>query len=210
MNIKSDTTTVGVFASTHAAVATDPVAVAAPLEGDTMANERGHAAKKTAKATPAKATPAKTGGVAKATPAKTTPATKATKATPPAPPAEAPAGLFSLLANVPLAGEGIDPSAKGPRSFHITDRTLARARAAVHWLSAMGGVDAPDTVSELAERGLLHEVERLEATFNGGKPFPAVQGRMRPGPGASGSARVSDFQARRRRRGTETGGDGDG
>ncbi|HEX2418061.1 MAG TPA: hypothetical protein VHJ83_08060 [Micromonosporaceae bacterium] len=98
-----------------------------------------------------------------------------------------------------LAGEGIDPTERTPRSFHLSRSLLERARAAAHWVAKLPGQTEPTNVSELVERALRSEVERLEALYNGGTPFPAVLGRMRTGPGASGVERIRRAQRARRR-----------
>jgi hypothetical protein len=132
----------------------------------------------------------------------------------PAPPAEAPvspppAGLKLPPADlpmpeVPLAGEGIDPEEKAPRSFHLSRQVLERARAAAQYLSQLPTADGPTTISELVERALRRELERLELEHNGGLPFPAVRGRMRTGPGAAGAERIRRAQ-RARHRATDDG-----
>lgn len=110
----------------------------------------------------------------------------------------------------PPAGEGIDPDERTPRSFHLSRQVLERARAAAFWLSrGVAGRDrspgGPSNLSELVERALRREVERLEAEHNHGDPFPAVRGRMRTGPGAAGAERIRRAQrARRRTSGPDT------
>ncbi|GIL29557.1 ParB family protein [Actinocatenispora comari] len=96
------------------------------------------------------------------------------------------------------AGLGIDPTERTPRSFHLSRQVLERARAAAYWLSSTGGA-GPTTISELVERAVRQEVERLEAEHNDGQPFPAVVGRMRTGPGAAGAERIRRAQRARRR-----------
>lgn len=97
------------------------------------------------------------------------------------------------------AGDGIDPAERTPRSFHLSRRLLERARAAAHWAGQTPDAAEPTNVSELVERALRAEVERLERTYNGGAPFPAVVGKMRTGPGASGVERIRRAQRARRR-----------
>jgi Centromere-binding protein ParB C-terminal len=120
----------------------------------------------------------------------------------PASPAEAPvspppAGLG--VTAPPPAGEGIDPDEKAPRSFHLSRQVLERARAAAQYLSGLPGADGPTTISELVERALRRELERLEREHNEGLPFPAVRGRMRTGPGAAGAERIRRAQRARHR-----------
>ncbi|MQA26338.1 MAG: hypothetical protein GEU94_12910 [Micromonosporaceae bacterium] len=97
------------------------------------------------------------------------------------------------------AGDGIDPAERTPRSFHLSRRLLERARAAAYWAGQAPAAGEPTNVSELVERALRGEVERLERTYNGGAPFPAVVGKMRTGPGASGVERIRRAQRARRR-----------
>lgn len=101
----------------------------------------------------------------------------------------------------PRAGDDIDPAARTPRSFHLSRQLLERARAAAHWVHQLGNTEEPTNVSELVERALRHEVERLEREYNDGQPFPAVQGRMRSGPGAAGVERIRRAQRARHSRG---------
>ncbi|WP_425585546.1 hypothetical protein [Streptomyces lunalinharesii] len=46
---------------------------------------------------------------------------------------------------------------------------------------------------------LAAEVERLEATYNAGRPFPLVEGRLPSGPGPEGAARGAQLRARNRK-----------
>ncbi|MGH3664019.1 MAG: ParB family protein [Micromonosporaceae bacterium] len=97
------------------------------------------------------------------------------------------------------AGDGIDPAERTPRSFHLSRQLLERARAAAYWVAENSNSGEPTNVSELVERALRFEVERLEQRYNQGTPFPAVVGRMRTGPGASGVERIRRAQRARRR-----------
>lgn len=108
-------------------------------------------------------------------------------------------GLIAGLPQAPPAGSGIDPAERTPRSFHLSRRLLERARAAAYCLGQLPGVHEATNVSELVERALAAEVERLERDYNGGEPFPAVLGKMRTGPGASGVERIRRAQRARRR-----------
>jgi hypothetical protein len=103
------------------------------------------------------------------------------------------------LPQAPPAGSDIDPAERTPRSFHLSRRLLERARAAAFWLGRQPDRKEATNVSELVERALASEVERLEREYNGGVPFPAVLGRMRTGPGASGAERIRRAQRARRR-----------
>src|SRR4051794_40118220 len=90
-----------------------------------------------------------------------------------------PAGVDVPPAGVDVpspAGEGIDPDEKAPRSFHLSRQVLERARAAAQYLSGLPDAEGPTTISELVERALRRELERLEREHNGGLPFPAVRG----------------------------------
>ncbi|MGH3715014.1 MAG: ParB family protein [Micromonosporaceae bacterium] len=108
----------------------------------------------------------------------------------------APAETVTPLA----AGDGIDPAERTPRSFHLSRQLLERARAAAHWAGQqLPHLDEPTNVSELVERALRAEVDRLERMYNDGSPFPAVQGKLRTGPGASGVERIRRAQRARRR-----------
>lgn len=67
---------------------------------------------------------------------------------------------------------------KVTRSTTLPPSLIDRARNAVFWTRMVPG--EPDTYSELTERGVRQEVERLERRYNEGKPFEA--GELRPGP----------------------------
>jgi hypothetical protein len=155
------------------------------------------------KSSVAKTPVAKTTRGQKAAPAKKAPAKKAAAA---APADQSVGSVADLLARLPEAGAGVPEDKKGPRSFHISTHWLERARAAVYWLGQTD-VDEPTNVSELADLALRKEVERLERTYNGGRPFKAVQGKMKTGPGAEGVARLSEYQDRRRGEGRRGPGD---
>jgi hypothetical protein len=110
--------------------------------------------------------------------------------------------VFGLVGSAKLAGEGIDPDEKTPRSFHLNKTVVERARSAVFYL-AMTDANEPTTISELANEALDKEVSRLERKYNGGEPFPAMKGRARSGPGTQGAQRISDAHAARRRKKAE-------
>ncbi|MGH3739271.1 MAG: ParB family protein [Micromonosporaceae bacterium] len=113
--------------------------------------------------------------------------------------ADAVAGAAAPTAPSMAAGDGIDPAERTPRSFHLSRQLLERARAAAHWAGRLPELQEPTNVSELVERALRGEVERLERRYNAGVPFPAVQGKLRTGPGASGVERIRRAQRERRR-----------
>ncbi len=100
----------------------------------------------------------------------------------------------------PEPGNGTDPDQRAPRSFHLSRQILERARAAAFWSSQQSDLEEPTNISELVERALFEEVQRLERQYNGGLPFPPVSGRMRTGPGAAGVERIRRAQRARRRR----------
>lgn len=107
--------------------------------------------------------------------------------------------MSAELRQAPPAGSGIDPAERTPRSFHLSRALLERARAAAYWVGQLPDLDEATNVSEQVERALHSEVERLEREYNGGVPFPAVLGKMRTGPGASGVERIRRAQRARRR-----------
>lgn len=73
------------------------------------------------------------------------------------------------------------------RSFYLSRELVDRARAAVHATSVHPG--EAYNLSEMAGRVLLAEVRRLEQSYNGGEPFPAVDS-VPPGPGPAGVERI--------------------
>ncbi len=73
------------------------------------------------------------------------------------------------------------------RSFYLSRELVDRARAAVHATSRHPG--EAYNLSEMARRVLLAEVRRLEQSYNGGQPFPAVDS-VPPGPGPAGVERI--------------------
>lgn len=91
---------------------------------------------------------------------------------------------------------------KVTRSTTLPPALIARARNAVFWTRMVPG--EPDTYSELTERGLLREVERLEKKYNEGRPFEA--GDLRPGPAPGVMQKVAEM----RRKGPKSGDDDDG
>ena len=73
------------------------------------------------------------------------------------------------------------------RSFYLSRDLVDRARAAV-WATMQRPGEAYN-VSQLAGRGLEAEVRRLEATYNGGRPFPPVR-HVPSGPSPEGVERI--------------------
>jgi hypothetical protein len=73
------------------------------------------------------------------------------------------------------------------RSFYLSRDLVDRARAAV-WATMQRPGEAYN-VSQLAGRGLEAEVRRLEATYNGGNPFPPVN-HVPSGPSPEGVERI--------------------
>lgn len=95
----------------------------------------------------------------------------------------------------------MDGEKKVSRSTTLPPALIARARNAVFWTRMVPG--EPDSYSELTERALRREVERLERKYNAGKPFEA--GDLRPGPAPGVMQKVAEM----RRKGPKSGGDGD-
>lgn len=73
------------------------------------------------------------------------------------------------------------------RSTLLPAELVERGRNAVFWCRMIPG--EPGSYAELSERGLRLEVERLEATYNRGKPFD--EGQLRPGPAPGVMQRVA-------------------
>lgn len=65
-----------------------------------------------------------------------------------------------------------------------------RARNAVFWVRMLPG--EPASYSELTERGIRDQVERLERTYNNGEPFD--EGQLRPGPAPTVMRRVAEMR----------------
>lgn len=63
-------------------------------------------------------------------------------------------------------------------SFYIPAELLDQCRDAVAFLA---GPPLHLTLAELAEGALREKLDRLQAEFNGGKPFPPHRGRVRAG-----------------------------
>jgi hypothetical protein len=83
------------------------------------------------------------------------------------------------------------------RSFYLSRELVDRARAAV-W-ATMAEPGEAYNVSELAGRGLMAEVRRLEEKYNEGRPFPPVES-VPSGPSPAGVERIrAGVRARRRK-----------
>lgn len=65
-------------------------------------------------------------------------------------------------------------STRKPRSIYIDEELLNRARAAATYLSSYVPEAEIGSLSDIVEPGLRAEVERLEQTYNKGKPFRPV------------------------------------
>lgn len=92
----------------------------------------------------------------------------------------------------PLGGESMKSA-----SFSLPPSLIERVRAA-QWHTQLKP-DGHHNVSELVRRVLLEEVERLESTYNRGRPFPRVE-KLRSGPSPRGAARGAQIRASNRRR----------
>ena len=85
------------------------------------------------------------------------------------------------------------------RSTMLPESLIERARNAVFWVRMVAG--EPQTYSELTERGLRREVERLERRYNEGRPFEA--GELRPGPPPGVMKRVAEMRRRKKEAGDD-------
>ncbi|MFC9068715.1 ParB family protein [Streptomyces harbinensis] len=82
------------------------------------------------------------------------------------------------------------------RSYAIPDSLHDRLRDAVwHTRTAEDGYA---NHSELVRAAIESEVSRLEAAYNGGRPFPAATGRVSRGPSPQGAARGAVIRQRLR------------
>jgi hypothetical protein len=77
-----------------------------------------------------------------------------------------------------MAVDKPDPDKKQYLSVNLTVGLISRIRAAV-WHTMHQPGEAP-TVSEWARNALLKDVLRLERKYNGGEPFPSMDGRPLP------------------------------
>lgn len=82
------------------------------------------------------------------------------------------------------------PARKIQRSATLPEELVNRARSAVYWTRNVPG--EPGSYSELTERGIRAEVERLERVYNGGEPFEP--GELRPGPAPGVMKRVAEMR----------------
>ena len=94
-----------------------------------------------------------------------------------------------------------DEDRKIQRSATLPRSLVDRARNAVFWTRMVPG--EPATYSELTERGIRDQVERLEREYNDGQPFET--GELRPGPAPGVMQRVAELR-KRRAEGEESGG----
>lgn len=91
--------------------------------------------------------------------------------------------MLSLMSGPSEANEAPDASApkqrKLTRSWYVDRELWERGRNAVAHTRLIEG--EAGSYGELVERALRREVERLEATYNGGQPFPSAT--LPSGPG---------------------------
>lgn len=91
------------------------------------------------------------------------------------------------------SGEEPSREARAPRTTQLPKSLIERARAAVYWVRVIPG--EPSSYSELTERALRVEVERLEAEYNEGEMFAIPEGEgLRPGPAPGVMQRVADMR----------------
>jgi hypothetical protein len=83
------------------------------------------------------------------------------------------------------------------RSFYLSRDLVDRARAAVQGTCGRDG--EAYNLSELVGRVLAAEVQRLQDSYNDGKPFPPVDS-VPPGPGPAGVERIRNGVMNQRRR----------
>lgn len=83
------------------------------------------------------------------------------------------------------------------RSTMLPQSLIARARNAVFWVRMVPG--EPQTYSELTERAVRREVERLERKYNDGQPFD--DGELRPGPPPGVMSKVQEMRRKKKRGG---------
>ncbi|MEU3356117.1 hypothetical protein [Streptomyces sp. NPDC037389] len=115
-----------------------------------------------------------------------------TTATTPHPPAE-----LDDTGHEPTA-EPIPPEGVRNYSFTFPPSLMRRLRSA-QW-HTLQNPDGHQTVSGLVRAVVAEEVARLEDTYNGGLPFPEVEGRLPPGPGPAGAQRGAAIRAINRRK----------
>lgn len=79
------------------------------------------------------------------------------------------------------------------RSATLPKGLVDRARNAVFWTRMIQG--EPGSFSELVERGIRDQVERLEREYNEGEPFE--HGELRPGPAPGVMEKVAEMRRTR-------------
>ncbi|TDD04792.1 hypothetical protein [Nonomuraea diastatica] len=100
----------------------------------------------------------------------------------------------------PAEGEELQPSPKEAaekyisRSFYLPANLVERVRACVRGAQAraygtLQEDEVPESIAQLVTVALERECQRLEDTFNEGKPFPRVFKKLRPGPRGEGAER---------------------
>lgn len=87
-----------------------------------------------------------------------------------------------------------EPERKIQRSATLPKSLVERAKNAVFWTRVIAG--EPASYSELTERGIRAEVERLETTYNEGQPFE--HGDLRPGPAPGVMQRVAEMRRKKK------------
>lgn len=102
---------------------------------------------------------------------------------PPAQPATAPAAPVVEAAQQPTVASEAPPAARAkpkypPKvSFYQDPEDTARVRGAIlHTMTTEGARN----LSQFIHQAVMAEVERLEAKYNGGQPFPPVEARGLP------------------------------
>ncbi|MDJ0345907.1 hypothetical protein QMK19_35325 [Streptomyces sp. H10-C2] len=130
-----------------------------------------------------------------------------TTSAPPAPaPTRKPSAAKSPGRRKPALALPLEPAEQEPvksHSFSLPDSLMARLRAAV-W-HTQTKEDGYENASQLVREVLADEIERLEAKYNRGRPFPSV-GRLRTGPSPEGAVRGAQIRAANRRAAKEAGG----
>lgn len=78
-------------------------------------------------------------------------------------------------------GRSVRSSGYRSRTYYLPDDVHFRIRNA--WWHTQTEVDGHDSMSGLVASALLAVVEKLEARYNCGRPFPEIPDRRRPKPG---------------------------
>lgn len=89
-----------------------------------------------------------------------------------------------------------DVDRKIQRSATLPKGLVDRARNAVFWTRMISG--EPGSFSQLVERGMREQVERLEREYNEGQPFE--HGELRPGPAPGVMEKVAEMRRTRAER----------